>query len=111
MRTTLLAAAWGIILLFGAVRNHARDKMPQPQFGLAGALRTVGAYSRLSLAIVRIRRRPQRKGGGGVIPRIKSISNDTMQEVDHLLRSGKQSSGVYPKPPITLPPKTLRCRF
>ena len=37
------------------------------------------------------------KSGGGVIPRIKSISSDTMQEVDHLLRSGKRSSGVYPK--------------
>ena len=37
------------------------------------------------------------KSGDGVIPRIKSIGNDTMQEVDHLLRSGKRSSGVYPK--------------
>ena len=33
----------------------------------------------------------------GVILRIESISSDTMQEVDHLLCSGKRSSSVYPK--------------
>ena len=35
------------------------------------------------------------KSGDRVIPQIESISSDTMQEVDHLLRSGKRSSGVY----------------
>src|SRR6476469_5651528 len=32
-----------------------------------------------------------------VILRIESIGSDSMQEVDHLLCSGKRSSGVYPK--------------